>query len=58
MKQKGISKFGKSWKICYTLAKVAPLVHIKKLTYLFPFIAIAQHTLLQLISLWIISPLT
>ncbi len=32
---------------------MAPLVHFKKSSYLFPFIAIARHTSLQLISLWI-----
>ncbi len=31
------------------LVKVAPLVHTKKLTYLFPFIVIGYHGLLQLI---------
>ncbi len=53
MKQKGISKFRKSWNIHHKMGKVAPLVYIRKSTYLFPSIAIAQHALLQVISLCI-----
>ncbi len=29
--------------------KMAPLVHVKKLIYLFPFITVSHHTLLQVI---------
>ncbi len=36
---------------------MVPQVHLKKLTYIFPLIAIAQHTLLQLLPLWITCPL-
>ncbi len=35
------------------LAKVAPLVHIKKLIYLFSVIAIALHALHQVYFSWI-----
>ncbi len=48
--QKGVFKLGKSRNIHYKLVKMGPLVHIKKLSYLSPFIAIAQYTLLQLTS--------
>ena len=57
MKQKVISKFGKSLDIHYKFFKVAPLVHVRKSSYLFYFIAIAQDTSLQLISLCNTSPL-
>ncbi len=39
------------------IVKLAPLVLVKELAYVYPFIAIAQHVLLQLIRLSIISAL-
>ena len=59
-KSKRMSKLGKFEKIHNTFVKVAPLVQVKKLTYLCPFIVhhvIWQHTSLHLILLWITSPL-